>query len=86
MSSAAALAFKTIERSAIRTKRVAARLDRQVNARMRIPVGVLGHRAMQREVGFGDLDDALRIVVQWILDVLAHLTGESQSAWAGARP
>jgi hypothetical protein len=61
MAAAAGFAFQTIERAAIGTKRIAARLDGQIDARVSIPVRVLRHWTVQWQVIFSDLNDALGI-------------------------
>lgn len=86
MVSAGRLSFETIERAAIRAERIAAGLNRKVNARMSAPVDVLWHGAMQRQIGIADFDHALGIDMRFAhLDDTAQ-TGVSQSRCAGVRP
>src|SRR4030065_2099049 len=83
---AAGFAFQAIERAAIGARRIAARLDGQVDARVRIPVCVLRHRAVQGQVALGDHDDALGVVLPLAHADLAYLTGVSPAVGAAARP
>ena len=76
--SAGSQSFETIQGTAIRAKCIALAFDRQIHAGMRIPVDVLRHGTMQRQVGVIDFDDALGIEVGFAHGKCRH-TGVSQS-------